>query len=171
MTLLGQTLAVAGASLAVTLAYRILRGRWDPGRATVVVAAALCAVMVAGHLTTASRTLKGDWSAGSGRSARQAQTLAGERVGVNTAYVEWLNTQIGSRQTYFLTPRKSAHSSLISGWLTFRLLPRVAVASARRADWLVVYRGDPGPGPLAAEGYGPVRWFAPGYGLARRNAG
>ena len=124
--------------------------------------------MAVSHLATAGRTFTNDWSDGSGRSAEETQVLPGRRLGLNVGYIEWVRARIPAKQTYYVTPHRQDRARIVTGWLTFRLLPGLRVGSPRAADWLVVYRGRSDVAPAAARAFGPVLWFAPGYGIARR---
>ena len=94
--------------------------------------------------------------------------LPGRRLGLNVGYIEWVRARIPAKQTYYVTPHRQDRARIVTGWLTFRLLPGLRVGSPRAADWLVVYRGRSDVAPAAARAFGPVLWFAPGYGIARR---
>jgi hypothetical protein len=169
--LIGQTLVFAGVAAAAAIASKIFRAPWDWGRAIAVLAVAFCAAMAIGHVTTAGRTLADDWRAGSHRSARQAQVLPGKRLGLNVPYIEWLRKRVPAHQTYYVAASSAGRSPLVRAWMSFRLLPRVKVAGPRQADWLVVYRAKVTPQRGTARAFGPITWFAPEYGIARRLAG
>jgi hypothetical protein len=123
------------------------------------------------HVWTFGQAFSTDRKAWSQLSPGQLATYGGSLTGtVDVGFAEWLRGQIpeGSRIYLAQTP---AHDAGQYQWITYRLMPDLAVDNPAHADWIVFYDVDPRRGHyagLALEGY---RSYAAHRGVARvRNA-
>jgi hypothetical protein len=104
-------------------------------------------------------------------SPQQVASYGGSVVGtVDIGFTEWLRRQIPAGSTFYLAQTSPPDDGRYQ-WITYRLLPDLAVDNPARAAWIVFYDVDPRGGRyagVAVEGY---RGYKAHRGLARvRNA-
>jgi hypothetical protein len=94
-------------------------------------------------------------------------SAGGRAFGVNTAFVEWARRHIPSDARYWVVSPAARDAPAVDQWLTFRLLPRQPVESARHADAIVWY-ADPA-GRHGLRGFRRVERYGRVFGVALRS--
>ena len=132
-----------------------------------LVAVALRYFVFWAHVWTFGRTLADERTSWSQLSPAQVATYGGTVAAtVDVGFTEWLRGQIPEDSTFYLaqtSPRDEGQYQ----WITYRLLPDLAVDNPAHADWIVFYDVDPRRGQyagVAVEGY---RGYAAHRGVAR----
>jgi hypothetical protein len=82
-----------------------------------------------------------------------------------TAYTEWLRRVVPPRDRYWVASSAIHAGDPYFQWLSFRLEPRRPTEVADEADVAIAVSRDRASAP---PGFGPLRTFAPGLGLAFR---
>lgn len=119
-------------------------------------------------------------------TSAEAQVKPGVDLGINAAFLTWVEEQFGEGDTFHITigtiPDETyvadvgVRQAAILQWSLFQLAPHLAVEQSdkardirpdegRNADWIVFYEVDPATypgGPL-----GEVRTYAPNFAIAR----
>jgi hypothetical protein len=101
----------------------------------------------------------------------QAATYGGSVIGtVDVGFTEWLRGQIPEGSTFYLA-QTSPHDDGQYQWITYRLMPDLAVDDPAHADWIVFYDVDPRRGHYNDVAIEEYRSYAAHRGVARvRNA-
>jgi hypothetical protein len=123
------------------------------------------------HVWTFGRTFADDRTSWSQLSREQAASFGGSAIGtVDVGFTEWLRGQIPEGSTFYLaqtSPRDQGQYQ----WITYRLLPALAVDDPAHADWIVFYDVAPQRGHYAGVAVEEYRSYAAHRGLAKvRNA-
>jgi hypothetical protein len=163
------------AFLIVGLLLALLTGR-AVTRQSVLAALGVAAVALGyfvfwAHVWTFGQAFSTDHKAWSQLSPEQAAINGGSLVGtVDVGFTEWLRQQIPEGSTVYVAQTSPPDAGQYQ-WITYRLMPDLAVENPKRADWIVFYDVDLRRGHyagVAVEGY---RSYASHRGVARvRNA-
>jgi hypothetical protein len=191
MSLLLQTVGIL---VATVLVARVVFAGAGPRRyalACLAVVAALTATLAFTSVDSQLRAMKTNREANA--AAREAGAtdevllnLSGQRVGVNTAFTDWVRTAIPGHDTYYLVMAPGAEVAGLPHWITYRMLPHVAthiegqdgtnsarpasVAGAAEADWIVFYGVEPRNWSLRKRFHLRLHHFAPGLALGQRRS-
>jgi hypothetical protein len=140
----------------------------DTRRRTVAASAAALGVVV-----VALFGMQGLWSTAQQQRAlakgqrqlteAQANTAGGRAIGVNADFVEWVTTQTGAKDTWYLVPQDGT----VIQWLSYRMLPRLTVDQPRKGTWLVFYNTTPHKAGYRRAQLSDVRRYQPGFEIAR----
>lgn len=132
-----------------------------------LVAVALGYFVFWAHVWTFGRTFTDARTSWSRLSPDQVATYGGKAAAtVDVGFTEWLRGQIPEGSTFYLAQASPPDTGQYQ-WITYRLLPDLAVDDPDRADWIIFYDVDPRRGRyagVAVEGY---RSYAPHRGVAR----
>jgi hypothetical protein len=168
-----QTLGV----IAVTvLAARFLPVGRGPGRyvaACTLVASVLFLVPFASNLVTGARGAIASRAMWAGLSQQQADANALAVFGIPTEFVEWARARMRPGETYHVVlrvPPGSQHAGWVpyhDHWITYRMLPHLAVDSPREADRVLFYGISPRKWPRPEGRRLVVEKFTSQYALGR----
>jgi hypothetical protein len=163
VTLAIQLLACVGAVALIAL---LLRG--DTSRRTMAASAAGVAVVVVSLLGvqsvwTNARSQRATGKAQRALTTAQANMAGGQAIGVNAPFVEWTVRQASSRDNFYLV----GQDPTVIQWLSYRMLPHLAVERPQKGTWLVFYGQTPRQAGYKRAQLDDVRTFAPGFEMAR----
>jgi hypothetical protein len=163
VSLIIQLLGCVGAALIIaTLTHGATTRRTFALSAT-----ALAAIVVSLHgLQGLWSTAQQDRALAKGQqllTAAQANTAGGRALNVNADFVEWMTTQTGARDPWYLV----GQDPTVIQWMSYRMMPRLMVESPRRGTWLVFYGTTPHKSGFRRTQLRDTRRFAPGFEIAR----
>ena len=163
MTLAIQLLCCVGAVVIVAM---LVRG--DTSKPAIAVSAAVLATVVVGLLG-----VQGLWpnvqkqrAAAKGQQAitPAAAAMAGGRaIGLNADFVEWATTQTKTSDKWFLAPPEPT----VMQWLSYRMLPRLAVEKPQKGTWLIFYNTTPRKAGYRRSQISDLRTYQPNFSIAR----
>jgi hypothetical protein len=87
----------------------------------------------------------------------------GQVIGVNAPFVEWAVQQTSTRDNWYLVGRDPT----VMQWLSYRMLPRLAVERPQKGTWLVFYDQTPRKAGYRRAQLDDLRKYAPGFEIAR----
>jgi hypothetical protein len=163
MTLVIQLLCCAGA---VAIIATLVNG--DRSRPALAVSAALLATAVVALLGVQSLwpnvqkqrvAAKGQ----QGLTTAAANTAGGRAAGLNADFIEWAVGQTKTSDTWFLEPPEPT----VMQWLSYRMLPRLALETPRKGTWLIFYNSSPAKVGLHKSQLSDVRTYQPQFSIAR----
>jgi hypothetical protein len=188
MSLLLQTVGIL---VATVLVARVVLAGAGPRRYVVACLAVVAAVTATLAFTSVDSQLKvmgdnrkaDDAARAAGATDDGLFNLSGQRLGVNTAFTDWVRTAMPGHDTYYLVMSPGPEVSAMPHWITYRMLPHVATAiegqdgtnapqppsapNATKADWVVFYGVEPRKWALRKQFHMRLRHFAPGLALGR----
>jgi hypothetical protein len=163
VSLIIQLLGCVGAALLITALVHGATNR----RTFALSATALAAIVVSLHgLQGLWTTAQQDRALAKGQrqlTAAQANTAGGRSLGVNADFVEWVASQTGGRDGWYLVPQDTT----VLQWMSYRMMPRLMVDRPQRGTWLVFYNTTPRKHGFRGSQLRDTRRFGPGYEIAR----
>jgi hypothetical protein len=69
----------------------------------------------------------------------QANGQVGTRIGINVPYVDWARSRMKPAETYFIVLTERPDAGGYPHWMTYRMLPNLAVGRPEDADWIMFY--------------------------------
>ena len=148
MALIFQTVGVLAVSV---LAARILplhRGPRAYIAACLLVSSVLLLVPFAGHLLYNARTAVAGHTKWAGLTQQQADAQVGAQFAIPTEFVEWARNRMRAGDSYYFLsgpPEVGANNFFPyhNHWITYRMLPYLALDSPEKADVIVFYGMSP----------------------------
>jgi hypothetical protein len=163
VSLIIQLLGCVGGALLITALVHGTTNR----RTFALSATALAAIVVSLHgLQGLWTTVQQDRALAKGQrqlTAAAANTAGGRALGVNADFVEWVASQTGGRDRFYLVPQDTT----VLQWMSYRMMPRLMVERPRRGTWLVFYNTTPRKSGFRRVQLRDTRRFAPGFEIAR----
>jgi hypothetical protein len=169
VVLLLQVVAVlvAGAVLATVAAAGITRGRLVTS--LTVLAIALGYLAFGSRVWAVGKLFATQHKAWAAFDPGQA-SLAAEPPSVDRGFPDWIHQRLHKGDTFLIVPPASGDPSILQ-WLTYRLLPNLAVEHVNRADVLIFYGTTPRKSGYSRYVAGVAEQYGPNLSIARtRNA-
>ena len=154
---------LAGAVLLAALAGRgVSRRSFALGAA--LVPAALACVLLGASLWPTTRNILAQRTRDAALAPAAAQLAPGHSADVDVEFVEWARERIPPGATIHVLPGDEKGFQ----WVTYRLLPSLAVDRPEEAEWLVFYDHEPDEGDYPLEDFEDPEEFEEGFGVAKR---
>jgi hypothetical protein len=159
-------LQLLGCVGAVVLIGLLVHG--DTSRRTIAVSAAgLAAVVVAlvgiQGLWTTAQTQRALAKSQRRQTEAQVNTAGGRAIGVNADFVEWIVTQAGPHDSWYLV----GQDPTVIQWLSYRMMPRLTAERPQKGTWLVFYNTTPRKAGYRRAQLSDLRKYQPRYEIAR----
>ena len=131
---------------------------------------ALAATLVGTNLWSQIQSLREKARAAEGVSEVNARVAGGAALGLNTAFLDWVNRRVPSDAHFYFYPGGPGGDPASYQWMTYQLTPRISADHPSEADWLVFVNVNPNETDYDRAGFDePVR-FADKFYLAKRRA-
>ena len=155
---------LAGAVLLAALAGQgVSRRSFALGAA--LVPAALACVLLGASLWPAIRNMIAEAARDAAMAPAEAQLAPGRSADVEVEFVEWARERIPPGATIHVLPGDEEGFQ----WVTFRLLPSLAVDRPEEAEWLVFYDREPDDEDYPSEDFDDPERFEEGFAVAERD--
>lgn len=105
------------------------------------------------------------------RSALAAGNAVAEGAsvaGANAGFVEWVRTQVGPGERFWVAPEGPVHATGAYQWLAYRLDRSLSVERPKQADWIIFHGISDTAVDYPRDRFEASRWLSPTYGIARR---
>jgi hypothetical protein len=96
-------------------------------------------------------------------SSQEANKAGGRAIGVNADFVDWAVAATPPTDRFFLVPANDT----VQQWLSYRMLPRLAVKRPQKGTWLVFYDTTPEKAGYPKSQLSDLRSYQPSFSLAR----
>jgi hypothetical protein len=93
-------------------------------------------------------------------------SLASEPPSVDRGFPDWIRQRLRPGDTFFIVPPASGDPSILQ-WLTYRLLPNLAVEHVQRADVMIFYGTTPRKSGFSRYVAGVAEQYGPNLSIAR----
>lgn len=155
---------LAGAVLLAALAGQgVSRRSFALGAA--LVPTALACVLLGASLWPAIRNIVAEGMRDAALPPAAAQLAPGRSADVEVEFVEWARERIPPGATIHVLPGDEDGMQ----WVTFRLLPSLAVDDPEQAEWLVFYDREPDEEDYPSEDFDDPERFDDGFAVAERD--
>lgn len=155
---------LAGAVLLAALAGQgVSRRSFALGAA--LVPAALACVLLGASLWPTTRNILAERARNAATPPAEAQLAPGRSADVDVEFVEWARERIPPGETIHVLPGDEEGFQ----WITYRLLPSLAVDRPEEAEWLVFYDREPDDEDYPSEDFDDPERFEEGFAVAERD--
>ncbi len=157
-------IAVLGGLLFLSTGLGARCPRWRSAFPVGAVAATVVGALLIPDLVSTGRAFEDARDRNAVLAPGQAATLGGDVLGVDVAFVEWVRGHLERDESFYLV---SDGNPATVQWVTYRLLPNLAVDEPACANVIVFYGVPPRKADLGGLALGSVREFRPRFAVAR----